>query len=418
MAISAVTSRGTNQVKASGTTITISPSAAIAVGKIAFVRVAADNIGTTNAFSSEHSIADTDGHTWTKATEYRKANGAAADGLTESIFLTKVTAEIGTSDVVTVTFSSAITAKTVQIGEFTVGAGNTFTVAATANDVDLATADTVTISGLASAETLFIGMSGRENASAAPTEDADYTALNDSGTSGGSAATNIQLHTGFRIVTATGDTYSPTNLGTGDRLMILVAVREVSEGQNINVGQAVETDVAQPIGKTKSKAIGQAVSSEIAQPIGVLKSRTIGQAVSIEQAQAIAKAKTKTLGQAVSTEIAQPITKGAVSIPIGQAVSTEIAQPIGEAKAKTIGQAVETDIAQPIGRAKSKVLGQAISTEIAQAIKRLLEFLTGLGTSDGAGPSGESVRAPGSGISDGAGAGGTSTRTENTGTTV
>lgn len=45
------------------------------------------------------------------------------------------------------------------------------------------------------------------------------------------------------------------------------------EGQVFRIGQAVETDTAQPIGTGKVVSVGQAVETTTAQPIGAIKGR-------------------------------------------------------------------------------------------------------------------------------------------------
>lgn len=234
MAISAVFGRGLAFERVSDTTLTISPSSAITVGKIACITVAADNIATTDGASTDHSVSDTDGHTWTKIFEETESSGAATDGVTVSLWMTKVTSEIGTGDVVTITFGSAILCKVAHIWEFTVDSGNTFALQAVVhghNDTGAGTETSGALSGMPSREYLFCGTLGAENETVSIIEDADYTEVNSEARSSttGAADTNITLHSGVRIATLTGDTYTLTGCGPNGNLTSLAAVYEVAE---------------------------------------------------------------------------------------------------------------------------------------------------------------------------------------------
>lgn len=131
--------------------------------------------------------------------------------------------------------------------------------------------------------------------------------------------------------------------------------------------RAIETDIAQAMGRLKTKVIGQAIETDVSQAMGRLKTRVIGQALETDVSQAITRHKTKIIGQSTETDIAQAFTVKKVKV-IGQATETDVSQAISRIKTKVIGQALETDISQAFGRLKTKLLGQPSETDLAQII--------------------------------------------------
>src|SRR3990170_714672 len=80
-------------------TVSVSPSAALVVGSVIIARCVSDNIGTTDSgASSEHTVTDnvTPTNTWTKIREQRRSPTAVAgDGVVASVWVCKVTTQIG-----------------------------------------------------------------------------------------------------------------------------------------------------------------------------------------------------------------------------------------------------------------------------------------------------------------------------------
>ena len=89
-------------------------------------------------------------------------------------------------------------------------------------------------------------------------------------------------------------------------------------GQQIAVGQALETDTAFSIGRKKEKAIGLVTSTESAFTITRLKTRTLGLTVETDSAFAITSTKRKEIGLATETETAFPITATESADAVGQ----------------------------------------------------------------------------------------------------
>lgn len=227
MAFSAVTARGSATEKVSDTTLAMSPSANITVGKLAFFQCATDNIATTDGASSNHSVADSVGNVWNKIAEYTDSDGAGNDGVTISIWATRVTVQIGTGDTITLTTSSNVTNKIISLFEVTVGTGMSFGI----EQVGLGqSAISASVSSLPNREYLLIGFGGSEGNDNSKTADADYTERFDLRTGSGTAATEICTHVQTRIATLTSDTCTSTAWTNTNPVTVLVAVFEVPIG--------------------------------------------------------------------------------------------------------------------------------------------------------------------------------------------
>lgn len=241
MAFSAVTERGSFTEKVVGTTtVAVSPSAALTVGKIVFVLAITDCTTLVDGASTDHSaLVDTDGHTWNKVYERTSSSGVSLDGPTHSLWWTKVTSEIGVADVITLT-TTATTAKLLMVWEATVGAGNTVAVATGGTafqETVTNTAVSVTLAGLPSKEYLLLGISSREGEIVTWTEDADYTnvfaAEGITTGVGGAAISNVTGNVGYRIATLTGDTFAATAPENLDNANALIAFEEVVVNQTL-----------------------------------------------------------------------------------------------------------------------------------------------------------------------------------------
>lgn len=141
-------------------------------------------------------------------------------------------------------------------------------------------------------------------------------------------------------------------------------------GVGATAGQAAESDTAQAIARSKSKAIGIVSESDAAQAIARGKARAAAQALESDAAQAVAKAKARAASQAAETDSARTITpSGApVGATVTQAAETDSARTFTPAKAKAIGQAAELDLVQTILRVKARAVGQALEGDSARPI--------------------------------------------------
>jgi len=149
-------------------------------------------------------------------------------------------------------------------------------------------------------------------------------------------------------------------------------------GQTVELGQAVETDLAQAVAwAPKRRLVAQALETDLAQAIASLKTKAIAQASETDLAQAIARRKTKLLGQSSETDLAQTVTRPGAAIPVAQALETDLAQAIASRKTKTVAQALETDLAQAIGRIKIHNVLRALETDLAQIVTRVKSRVIG-----------------------------------------
>ncbi len=229
MAFSALTDRGTATEKTSDTSISISPNAAIAVGKLAILWAVTDNPTATDGATTDHSVTDTDGHTWTRIAEHTAAGGGASSGVCASLWGTVATQEIGTADSVNLAVGSAVTAKTVGLMEVTMTA-SAFAVDGSNQTLNGADGSATTLGSLANVEHLWLNLWGAEGvgSATAPAADADYTFINANGTSGGGGATNIRGALVARIFTGTTDTATREGDSSTTEIQILAAISEAS----------------------------------------------------------------------------------------------------------------------------------------------------------------------------------------------
>lgn len=139
------------------------------------------------------------------------------------------------------------------------------------------------------------------------------------------------------------------------------------------LGQATEGDTAQAVTvNPRRRLVSPAAEADAAQALARVKARVIGQAIETDTAGAVTSRKRVTLGQAQETDLAQPIAAaGELIVAVGQASETDVAQPVGRVKVKAIGQVVESDTAQALTRVKAATLGQVSEADLAQPIVHL-----------------------------------------------
>ena len=228
MAFSAVTARGSATEKVSDTTLAMSPSANLTVGKLVIVSCSTDNIATVDGASSNHSLADTNGNPWIKISEYTETDGAANDGVCTSLFACIIKTQIGTGDSITLTTTSAVTNKIISTFEATVGSGSEFAV----EQVGIGQAAiAASVSSLPKREYLLVGSAASEGNDNTKTADADYTERFDLRTGSGTAATEICTHVQTRIATLTSDTCTSTGWTNTNPMTLLAAIYEVPESK-------------------------------------------------------------------------------------------------------------------------------------------------------------------------------------------
>ena len=149
-----------------------------------------------------------------------------------------------------------------------------------------------------------------------------------------------------------------------------VAYSALAGGISINLPVATETDSAQAIGKTKTKAVPVATETGVAQALGRSKLYSLLTASETDIAQALSKTKIYTLPTASEIDVAIIITKLTLDIIIAVATATETdsAQTIGKTKTKQLTPATELDSAQNLTIEKVYQLTPAISGNTAQSL--------------------------------------------------
>ncbi len=225
------TNFGTSE-KVSDTSISVAVAGTSEAGNVLIVAVGIDNLTTTDGETTDVSVSDSQGNTYTRIKEQTNGNAAAAAGATVALFFSKLATALveGNGDTVTATIAGAVTAKGIGCFELTIGAGNVVSVAGSTSGVgDNADPAALTISDLASQEYLWLYAIALEGPNSDTwTPDADYTSQSGGGTSGGGAATNINLKLDARIFSSTTDTYDGSNSSNRDHAHAFAALKEAA----------------------------------------------------------------------------------------------------------------------------------------------------------------------------------------------
>lgn len=228
---------GKTDEEASDSTLPITPTSIIPVDKLATVQVVWDNVDGTNADdTTKLSVADNaGGNTWLRAGECQfSPGGVALDGLLIGIFYCVVVTQIEVTHVVTVTSTANGTGKGGQLAAFNRDSAKTIAVAGKGYQrVAAASAYTVTVGSLPSAEHLWIGSNGIEAPKGSiNNQDTTFTVLTGAGSNnwGGSGGGSPSAHAAYKIATDTTETYDRTAQDVGDRATVLVAFVETVGG--------------------------------------------------------------------------------------------------------------------------------------------------------------------------------------------
>lgn len=177
MAWAAVGARGSSSSKAAGTTLGVSiASLTIPVGSILVAACVSDNFSTSQADTTDHSVGDSKGNTWIRLKEYTNSSGSAKDGITSSLWASQITTALLIAvDSVTLTLSGDGYARALGLYEYSVAGGNTFEVSDSYSGPRSGTVATYSISGLTSAEYLWLAVDGMEGPTGDTyTQDPDY----------------------------------------------------------------------------------------------------------------------------------------------------------------------------------------------------------------------------------------------------
>jgi len=236
VAFSAVVVRGSAISSASGTTIPLNPSANLVVDKIIVVNCVTDNdsVAVSSGSSSRHtSVSDnaaSSTNVWEKIAEYTQTSGTAANGVTISSWICKITTQIATTDAITLTIAEAVLEKAISAFETSILAGAVYSVSQVGVGQNAITAS---VSSLNSREYLLVGHGGAEGTDSTKTPDANYTERFDLRT--GSTGSRVTQHVVTRIAILTGDSCTSSAWTNTNPMFLLIAITEIPPNLSASV---------------------------------------------------------------------------------------------------------------------------------------------------------------------------------------
>lgn len=236
-------------------------SALTATG-VGLLVVATDNISPDSGETNLHTGVSGGAGTWTKLGEYTNGNGAAAAGVTTSLWLFNASGAVAVGTGITITLAEAVVDKACSGHAFTRDADKLLRIVPGTfpqyAEVDAAAGfGASTISGLASKQYLFIRALGKEANSTG-----NITPTSSYGTFAAARSRNdanaILVRGERRVVTATSQTSNPTFSVVGDGASVFVALEEyVPTGNPVGSGGGAIDTVLSGAGKAKAKGAAQ-----------------------------------------------------------------------------------------------------------------------------------------------------------------
>lgn len=217
---------GSHQLKTGSTTITFTASQACAVDTYVVVLVAVDNLD-TSALPDTTSVADTQSNPWSRI-GYSSTTGAAASGGTVEVWASVISTALTTSSVITVTFASApANAAAVSGWKFTFDAATVPGVVAGAGSSGTSTLDppSMAVTSVAVGDLCIRASSCEVDFGTAWTATSGWTNFTATGTTSGSAASNMCIQGEWKIATGTSETSNPT-LSAVDNSSVILALHE------------------------------------------------------------------------------------------------------------------------------------------------------------------------------------------------
>jgi hypothetical protein len=426
--------------KSSSTVAQFALTSNINTGDAVLLVVVTDNVDTTDGETSLHTALRlkqdaSNSQSCTKVAEYTNGQGAAAAGVTVSVW--KVIADrnftTASFDEVELDTASAVVAKAVAGWRFSIGAGASLDVVTYSTLAqDNTTPGSMSTSGLTSEEHLHLRAIGLEAVTNTFTPTTNFTAMTTgttANTSGGSGATNVGVRGEFRINTSTGETSDPNYAASADLANIFVAFREgaagtphtVSPADNLGITDSISFVIGHArtfndgLGITDDEALVAATIRQIDDALGITDSaaaglsfeKTLPDSLGITDANARESGKTVTQDDALGITDATALDRGltqadALGITDARAIdqSKVLADALGitDAAATSVGYA--TTVADTLGITDSAdaqiVLLIAVDDTlgITDAVRhdRTLELAEALGLTDAAATTSSIVR--------------------------
>ena len=254
MAFTSNVSLGTANSTAASTTLALTTTSIAEVGKLVVLIIAADNTSTVNTGSGNEitTISDTAGNAYVKLREFVNSQGAAAAGVTVSLWIARITTELASASTITITLGASRVSKCVSAHKFSVDSGFTYENMGGADlENDAADLGAISLAGLPNREYLYIRASAQETNATTQTETLGYTLFTAATASTGVVATSVATSgSEFKIVTS-GNQTSDSTASPVDSASVFVALREVPiiEGKIVlPVPFITATSIAQEIG--------------------------------------------------------------------------------------------------------------------------------------------------------------------------
>lgn len=209
--------------KASSSSWAPTTSTTLEAGNLGIISLAFDNAATSDGNTSlVSSITDPAGNTWTRAREFTNSEGTAGAGVTVSLWYSKITTQLDLGSALTITLSSAVTAKAIKGTEFTMGTGSISIDGAGDLANDLSDVGALSVSGSSSIEHLCVRAVGAESATTTWTSTGTWFKINATASSGSTADTNIATGWEYKILSSSSSGTSDPTWYTADFASVLV----------------------------------------------------------------------------------------------------------------------------------------------------------------------------------------------------
>ena len=226
-----VTARGSGNNGTSATSVNISPATTIAAGSMGVICIAVNNAGSGGASTiCAASMTDSVGNLWTERQNGLYDNGAANAGVEIAVYTATISTQVTSSDTITVSFSTATSAKAWAVWELSVAGGKVAQYVTGAIGTGSTTGTPTITTGSITSGDAVVGLGGSES---------DDTWTGDSDTTNGSWSTKQSNANGtgtsgmsvisqVKVVSATAtQTYNPT-LTSCDVILGWISVTEAN----------------------------------------------------------------------------------------------------------------------------------------------------------------------------------------------
>lgn len=222
---------GTANSTTAGTTLALTPTTTLEVGKLAILVVSCDNEGqeiANNEAGHFHdtvsAVTDTGGNVW-RCLGSNSGTRATNAGASVAIFGSIITTQLTTSSTITVTFRVSLTAKAATGYEFTTSSSSINVESLWRSYANPGDPEAITLDDLPSREYLFIRAIGTETNNTSFTATTNFTPFTNATANTGTLASSMSADGEFRILTGTSATSDPTKT-SADNCSIFVALSE------------------------------------------------------------------------------------------------------------------------------------------------------------------------------------------------